>query len=130
MASRLQRFTESIGLKVTKDQLDHLQMLADREGKPLAEWCREALLASLKRPAVTLFERALMAELAATQNITVSMLYEMANGLQLDQTRVRRILDNYHSVKFRDADERLKRADEEAARSQTTASIALRRGGM
>ncbi len=110
MASRLQRFTESIGLKVTKEQLQYFQTLADQQQKPLAEWCREVLLASTKRPTATLFEQALMAEMAAIENITVTLIYETAGGRDLSRDRVQQVHDGFHARKYKDAEERLKRA--------------------
>jgi hypothetical protein len=51
-----------------------------------------------------------MAEIAATQNITVTLLYEMANGRELSRERVQEILDSAHAAKYGDADERLRQA--------------------
>jgi hypothetical protein len=51
-----------------------------------------------------------MAEIAATQNITVTILYEMANGRKLSRERVQEILDSAHAAKYGDADDRLKHA--------------------
>jgi hypothetical protein len=129
LAARPQRFTESVGLKGTKDQLYFLQSLADSERKTLAEWYREALLASLKRPPATFFERALMAEIVATHNVRANLLYAIANHQPVDEARFNRILDKQHGVKFRDADDRIEAARQEATKSCPTCSHAIPKGG-
>jgi hypothetical protein len=64
-----------------------------------------------------------MAEIAATQNITITLLYEMAEGRKLSRERVQEILDSAHAAKYGDADERLKHA---LADMPETASVGSR----
>ena len=100
--------TKTIGVKVTQDSYEGLKTVAENQGKPLAEWCREKLLEAGKGRALSLAERALMAEIAATQNVTVTLLYEMANGRKLSRERVQEILDSANATKYAIADERLR----------------------
>ncbi len=102
--------TRTIGVKVNQDSYEALRTFAEKQGKPLGEWCREKLLEAAKPPTPSPTEHALMAEIAATQNITVRLLYEMAIGRKLSRDRVQEVLDSAHTAKYGDADERLEQA--------------------
>jgi len=108
--------TKTIGVKVSQDSYHELQAIAEKHRRPLSEWCREKLLEAANGPMPTPAEHALMAEIAATQNITVSLLYDMANGKKLNREHVQEILKSAHAAKFGDADERLKLALENLQR--------------
>jgi hypothetical protein len=111
----MRKLTRSVTTKLTETDYHRLLTLADRDRKRLGEWCRDKLLELLERPSVDPSARALMAEIAATQNIAVTMLYELANGMKLSRERVQAILNGAHAAKFGDADERMKLALSETA---------------
>jgi hypothetical protein len=119
----MRKLTRGVSPKFTESDYHRLQSFADRDGKCLGEWCRDKLLEFLERPSVNAPARALMAEIAATQNITITLLYEMAEGRKLSRERVQEILDSAHAAKYGDADERLKHA---LADMPETASVGSR----
>src|SRR5713101_7187020 len=102
--------TVHIGFRVSQATFDQILLRADKEGKPANDWCRERVLEAAKQPLPSPAEHALMAEVTATQNIAISLIYEMASGKELTRDRVQQILDAAHAAKYRDADERLRHA--------------------
>lgn len=111
---------KTIGVKVNQTSYDELRAVAEKQGKPLAEWCRDKLVENGKSRVPSPTEHALMAEIAATQNITVTLLYEMANGAKLSRERVQEILDSAHAAKYADADQRLELARSRANKGRHT----------
>jgi hypothetical protein len=106
----MERFTRPIGLKLQEADFNRLQILADRDGKRLGEWCRERLLAALDQPVASPIEQVLLAEIAATQNITISLLYAYARDGQLPEAKVRETLDRARREKYAQAAELLRQA--------------------
>ena len=97
------KLTESVTVRLTKSDFDRLQMLADQQRLPLAEWSRDRLLEVLNG---TISDGAtLLAEIAATQNITISLLYSYARDGQLPEARVRETLDRARREKYAQAAE-------------------------
>ena len=106
----MERFTKPIGLKLQEADFNRLQILADRDGKRLGEWCRERLLAALDQSLASPTEQVLLAEIAATQNITISLLYAYARDGQLPEAKVRETLDRARREKYAQAAELLRQA--------------------
>jgi hypothetical protein len=104
------KLIRSVTVKFTETDFDHLRHLAEGEGKHLAEWCRDRLLGSAAQPSASPSERILLAEIAATQNITISLLYAYARDGQLPEAKVREILDRARRDKFGQATELLRQA--------------------
>ncbi len=109
MLPKLTNRTRRIGVRVQEAVFDRIRQCAANHGKTASEWCSERL-SEIARGVPSVFEQALMAEIAATQNITITLLYEMAEGRKLSRERVQEILDSAHAAKYGDADERLKHA--------------------
>jgi len=106
----MERFTKPIGVKLQEADFDRLQILADRDGKRLGEWCREKLLAAVDQPLASPTQQVLLAEIAATQNITISLLYAYARDGQLPEAKVRETLDRARREKYAQATELLRQA--------------------
>lgn len=104
------KLIRSVTAKFTENDFDYLRHLAEVEGKHLAEWCRDRLLGSAAQPSASPSERILLAEIAATQNITISLLYAYARDGQLPEAKVREILDRARKDKFSQATELLRQA--------------------
>ncbi|HEY6293238.1 MAG TPA: hypothetical protein VI455_16930 [Terriglobia bacterium] len=106
------RFTRTrhIAIRVSEDTFSRLQSLADTQQKTLREWCRDKLLSVLNEPPDSPASHVLLAEIAATQNITISLLYAYARDGQLPEVKVREILDRARRDKFGQATELLRQA--------------------
>ena len=102
------RLTGSVTIKLTQADFDRLQMLADQQQLPLAEWSRDRLVEALNGSANLSFT--LLAEIAATQNITISLIYAYARDGQLPEAKVREILDRARRDKFGQATELVRQA--------------------
>jgi hypothetical protein len=100
----------SITAKFTEADFETLQFVAEREGKCVSEWSRESLLRLLKQPSLAASLQTLLAEVAATQSITISLLFAFARDGKLLETKVREILDRARKDKFAQAAELLRQA--------------------
>src|SRR6266542_1682349 len=67
--------TKHIGFRVKECVFAEVERLADSEGKPVNDWCRDRLLDALRGSAANPVEHALLAEIAATQGIPVSLFF-------------------------------------------------------
>ncbi len=101
--------TRQIGVRVQEVVFDLIRHSATKEGKTPTEWCSEQL-SEIARSIPSAFERALLAEVSATQDIAVNLLYAMASEGKLTKERVQQITSAAHSSKYRVADELLKSA--------------------
>jgi len=104
MNDRSQSFrTKSIGVRVTEPHFARLQTLADGQGKPLGEWCRDVLLewAGNKKPSPA--EQTLLAEVLGLRTILLNLFFKLANSEPISAD------DMHHLVERADAD-KLKKA--------------------
>ena len=94
--------TRSVSCKVKEEQYRSLQELADREGRPLGEWCREVILASIEGKALLTeaFARLILEELAALRSIVSSVIYDLATEPSLSVERMNQIITHADQVKF------------------------------
>lgn len=94
--------TRSISCKVKEEQYRSLQELADRDGRPLGEWCREVILDSTRNAsdAVPLFARGLLEELAALRGIVSSVMYDLATHSSVTEERMNQIIRHAEQTKF------------------------------
>jgi hypothetical protein len=97
-----------IGVRVQEAVFGALRQRADYENKTVSEWCSEQL-SEIARGASP-FQIAVVSEVAALQNITINLIHEMAKSRTLSKERIQQILDAAHASKFRDAEEKLRRA--------------------
>lgn len=105
---RSSRRTKSIGLKVSEADFATLQTLADQEGRPLAELCREALLdcAEIHRAAPA--EPVLLAEVLGLRTILINLFFRFANAEHITPTEMEQVIERADADKFKKARARLK----------------------
>ncbi|MFZ0962050.1 MAG: hypothetical protein WAO35_14195 [Terriglobia bacterium] len=116
MAHQPARYTESIGLKVTAEQYQTLTQLAGINSKPIAEWCRDTLVAvaGCGRPSPAEF--GLLAEITATQAIVIDLLCTVGKEGKLTTQKAQQIVEAAHDNKYREALEVLRVAHTQASK--------------
>ena len=102
--------TKHIGFRVKESAFADLERLAESDGKLVNDWCRDRLLGFLALPTASPAGHALLAEIAATQSITTSLLFAFARDGKLPETKVREILERARKDKFTQAAELLRQA--------------------
>lgn len=117
MAGHSKTFTEPIGLKVTQEQLGSLKKLADQNDQPLAEWCRERVLESLRGLPPTPAQHAILAEILALQDTVVGLLSAIGRDGRLSPQKAKEIVDAAHERKYRDVAALFRDAEAECRRS-------------
>ena len=100
--------TRSAGAKVTDKEYGQLEAIAQARGLTLGEWCREALLAHLDQPPVSLAEEAILAELVGLRMIVINLLNALATGGRLQHEEVEKIVSRADMEKAPTAIERLR----------------------
>ena len=110
MITKRPQLTKHIGFRVKESAFDEIERLADSEEQSVGDWCRDRLLGLVAQPAISSSERLLLAEIAATQNITISLLYAYARDGQLPEAKVRETLDRARREKYAQATELLRQA--------------------
>jgi hypothetical protein len=75
MFDRSRYRTRSIGVRVAEADFVRLQGLADAEGRPLGEWCREVLLARAERGKPTPAEQTVVSEVLALRTILLNVVF-------------------------------------------------------
>ncbi len=108
MSKSLQR-SKSIGVKVSERDFATLQALAEREGKPLAEWCRDVLMQIARHPAGTPIEQALLAEVIALRTIVGNLVYALASEGKVTPQQMTAFIDRADKTKLKRAVEFLSR---------------------
>jgi hypothetical protein len=112
----MRKLTRGITPKFTETDYDGLQSLASREGKPLATWCRDTLLAFASGPKPSPFQFAVMAEITATQAILIDLLCTFGRDGKISTQKAQEIVDRAHSAKYKEAVELLRFAHSKAAK--------------
>ena len=106
----MKRYTRSVTPKFTEADFERLQTSADHEGKRLGEWCRDKLLEMVNGKEPSACDQALLAEIAATQSITVSLFFAFARDGKLPEQKVREILERAQQKKYTEALDLLRQA--------------------
>ena len=102
--------TKHIGFRVKECVFAEVERRADSEGKPVNDWCRDRLLDALRGSTANPIEHALLAEIAATQGITVSLFFAFARDGKLPEQKVREILERAQQKKYTEALDLLRQA--------------------
>jgi hypothetical protein len=102
MTGHSKRFTEPIGLKLTKEQFGSLKKMADQSDQPLAEWCRERVLEILNGVPPTPPQYAILAEIVATQDIVAGLFFALGRDGRLTPQKAKEIVDAAHERKYRE----------------------------
>ena len=116
MAHQPARYTESIGLKVTAEQYQTLSHLAGINSKPIAEWCRDTLIAVVGCGRPSPVEFGLLAEMTATQAIVIDMLCTVGRDGKVSTHKAQQIVDAAHDNKHTEALELLRLAHSQASK--------------
>jgi len=116
------KLTSAVTVKLTESDFSRLQLKADERQLPLAEWSRDRLLEALNRPETS--KLAILAEIVATQTITISLLFTLARDGKLPEAKVREILERARKDKYSQANDLLDEAPESGLpnRAQATGS--------
>ena len=101
--------THQIGIRVREAVFERVRLLASREGKSPSEWA-SGRISDIAHGVPSPFQRAILAEICATQDIIVNLLYALRSGEKLTKERVQQITSAAHAAKYREADELLKNA--------------------
>ena len=80
--------------------------LADATNLPLNDWCRARLVDSLKGPAATATELAVLSETHATQEVLVKLLHSWYQMMSSPQS-MQRMIDEAHKQKSQHAEQLL-----------------------
>jgi hypothetical protein len=108
--------TRTIGIKVSEAAFETLREVAESQGKPLGEWCRDTLMkAAVPHPARP-SEFAVIAEVTATQAILIDLLCLLGRDGRISTQRAQEIVDRAHNAKFKEAIELLRYAYSRAAK--------------
>lgn len=108
--------TKTIGIKVTEAGFETLRQVAERQGKPLGEWCRDTLMNAAMPPPTRPSEFAVIAEVTATQAILIDLLCVLGRDGRISTQKAQEIVDRAHNAKFKEAVDLLRYAYSKAAR--------------
>ena len=102
--------TRSIGVRVAEADFVRLQALADAEGRPLGEWCREVLLARVGRGKPTPAEQTVVSEVLALRTILLNVVFSLAKGKIVTQEEMSALIERADAEKLNKAIQRLQQA--------------------
>ena len=98
--------TRAIGFRVTENDFASLQALAEQEGRPLGEWCREIIFERVKgrdrSPAV--FDQVILEELLALRMIVTSLLFDLTKG-KMTPEQMEKLFAQVDEAKLKRAEE-------------------------
>ncbi len=110
MLNRKHYRTKSIGFRVREADFARLQALADSQGKPLGEWCRETLLerAEVRKP--TPAEQTMVSEVLALRTILLNVLFSISKGKAMTEEEMSELIERADAEKLTRAMRRLEQA--------------------
>ena len=95
--------TKTIGIKVSEAIYETLRRVAESQGKPLSEWCRDRITEASAPPGPGPADFSLMAELTATQAILIDLLCVIGRDGRLTAPKAQEIVDKAHEHKYKEA---------------------------
>jgi hypothetical protein len=111
--SNSNKLAKAVTAKFAESDFQRLRIASERAGKRPAEWCRERVLETLNGAPVSAADRALLAEILATQDMVLGLFCAVGRDGRLTQQKVKEIVDaaqehKYHNVAafFREAESR------------------------
>ena len=108
--------TRSAGAKVTDEEYAQLEVLAQKRGLTVGEWCRDVLLAQLNpRSVASLPEETILSEVVGLRMIMINLLRALGNEETLTPEKVQEVIQWADTEKIATALERLR--DNEARRN-------------
>jgi hypothetical protein len=121
--------TKHVGFRLRPSALEQIQLLADKAGKQVNDWCREVVLQYAKGATPSPTEFAVIAEIAATQTIVIEMFCAVGGGGKITTQKAQEIVDKADSKKYKDAVDILRLAQAKAARFRSEGAISAERQG-
>ncbi len=121
--------TKHVGFRLRPSTFDQIQLLADKAGKQVNDWCREVVLQCAKGATASPTEFAIIAEIAATQTIVIEMLCAVGGGGKITTQKAQEIVNKADNSKFREATEILTVAQAKAARFLAEGAVSMERQG-
>lgn len=121
--------TKHVGFRLRPSAFDQIQLLADKAGKQVNDWCREAVLQCAKGAPTSSTELAVLAEITATQAIVIEMLCTVGKEGKITTQRAQEIFDKADSNKYKEAMELLRVAQARTARVRTEGAVSGERPG-
>ena len=102
--------TKTVGCKMTENEHALIESLAQRKGKSLSDWCREALIAyaTAEQTPKTDPARLALEELLALRTIVSTMLFRIANGQRLPDDQMAALIEKADGAKRGRAEELLR----------------------
>src|ERR1700674_720230 len=99
--------TRSAGAKVTDEEYQQLEALAQARGLTLGEWCRQILLAQLNPAVPKSPEETILAEVLGLRMILLNGLYALASGEKLTAEQMKALIERADAEKLTAAAQRL-----------------------
>ena len=97
-----------IGLKLSEASYEQLKRVSQAEGKPMAEWCRDAVVERLNRQGVDRMIQILLEEIVALRMILVNLTAHALDGT--GRVDLKRVLSEVEKAKLKKAEEVLNEA--------------------
>jgi hypothetical protein len=96
--------TRSAGAKVTDEEYERLEALAQASGVTLGEWCRSVLLERLDGPPPpSQAERAMLGEVMALRTILLNLLFSISQGKPVTAESMQELIGRAEAEKNRRA---------------------------
>lgn len=79
--------SKTLGVRVTEDDYDLLQSIANAQGKSLSEWSRDVLLRIARNPERNSFEKTMVGEMSALRTVVeeLTLYHASKTPLNLDE---------------------------------------------
>lgn len=97
-----------VGLKLSEGNYEQLKRVSQAEGKPMAEWCRDAVVERLNRQGVERLIQILLEEVVALRMIVVNLTSHALDGS--GRVDVKRVLGEVEKAKLKKAEDVLNEA--------------------
>lgn len=112
----MRKLTRGVTPKFTESDYERLESIAARAGKPIATWCRDALLPLISGATPSPFQFGIMAEITATQAILIDLLCILGRDGRITTQKAQEIVDRAQNAKYKEAIELLRYAYSRAAK--------------
>jgi hypothetical protein len=116
MTKKTASLVSHVGFRVRESIFRDIQSRADAEGMSPNDWCRSRVVETIHAISPTPAQRAILAEVLATQDTLVGLLCAMGRDGRLTPQRAKEIVDAAHERKYRDVAALFKDAEAECRR--------------
>lgn len=111
MTKKKASLTSHVGFRVKESIFHDIQSCAQAEGMSPNDWCRNRVLQTVNSPMPRSSDYALLAEIAATQDIVVGLICALGHDGRLPRQKAQEIVDAAHERKYRDVAALFKHAE-------------------